>query len=214
MTSYAYIHCKPDGTPFYVGKGVRSRYKDLINRNAYHKKVVAKYGKDNILIAKIDCSTNDNALSLEIGLIKCLRRMGIALTNLTDGGEGNVGWKCPDNVRLAVAEANRHRVLTDEQRYELGKSFRGKKRPEHSVLMQQRGYWAKEKNPFYGKGDSQRGANNHMARGVFGEYNNCTFAEWDTVQSCADDLGVTIQAVVQAIKKQNRSKGWNLGYIK
>lgn len=29
MTFFAYIHCKPDGTPFYVGKGALRRAKYL-----------------------------------------------------------------------------------------------------------------------------------------------------------------------------------------
>jgi hypothetical protein len=213
MEFFAYIHCKPDGTPFYVGKGVRTRYKNFSQRNPYHKRIIAKYGQENILIGKIDCSSNDAALELEIGLIKCLRNMGIELSNLTDGGEGNVGWKCPDNVKTAVSTANKLRVLSTEQRQEIGNRFRGKKRPQHSVLMKERGYWAKDKNPFFGKGDQQAGSLNHMARRVIGQYNNCVSAEWNTLQECAKDLGVSIQAVLQAIKKENKSKGWKLEYL-
>ena len=212
-TSFAYIHCKPDGTPFYVGKGVRTRYKNFSQRNKWHKRVVDKYGKENILISKIDCSSNEIALELEIGLIKCLRRMGVSLVNLTDGGEGNVGWECPEKVKRAVAEANKRRVLTDEQRFVLGSSFRGKTRPEHSKLMKDRGHWGKEKNPFFGKGESQTGRLNHMARKVVGEYNNCASAQWDTLKECASDLGVSIQAVSQAIRKRQKSKGWVLEHV-
>lgn len=213
MTSFAYIHCKPDGTPFYVGKGVRTRYKNFTQRNERHKRIVNKYGKENILIGKIDCSSNDIALELEIGLIKCFRRMGVDLANLTDGGEGNVGWKCPESVRQAVAEANKRRVLTDSQRFKLGSSFRGKVRPEHSKLMKERGHWKKDQNPFFGKGAQQAGSKNHMAKAVAGEYNNCVHTEWPTLQACADDIGVSIQAVAQALKKGNKSKGWNLRYL-
>jgi len=211
-TSFAYIHCKPDGTPFYVGKGVRTRYKNFTGRNPYHKKVVAKYGRENILIGKLDCSTNDIALQLEIGLIKCLRRMGTPLTNLTDGGEGNVGWKCPDNVKAAVSAANKNRIFSDEQRVRLGASFRGKKRPEHSALLKERGNWAGEKNPFFSSSEHQVGSKNHMARKVAGVKGN-TCREWDTLKSCADDLGVTIQAISQAIRKNQRSKGWKLEHL-
>lgn len=210
--SYAYIHCKPDGTPFYVGKGVRNRYKTFSGRNPWHQKTVEKYGQKNILIGRLECSSNEIALDLEIGLIKCFKRMGVELVNMTEGGEGNVGWECPETVKIAVAEANKKRVWTKEQRYAVGVSFRGKKRPEHSLKMRERGHWVKEKNPSYGKGYLQSGKANHMARAVVGEYNHGVVSTWPTLKDCADDLGVTVQAVCQAIKKGHKSKGWILRY--
>jgi hypothetical protein len=212
MAFFAYIHCKPDGTPFYVGKGTRTRYKNFRDRSEYHKRIVAKYGRENILIGKLDCTTNDIALTLEVGLIKCLRRMGVALVNLTDGGEGTVGWKCPESVRMAVSEANRRRVLSPEQRMAIGNLWRGKQRPGHSQTMRERGYWKGEKNPFFGSGERQRGSANHMARAILGTHREHGYRRWDTLQGAADDLGVTIQAISQALKRQRRSKGWTLEY--
>lgn len=208
--NYAYVHCKPDGVPFYVGKGVRSRYKDFKYRNKYHKRVVAKYGQANILIGLLECSNNENALLLEVGLIKCFRRMGHKLTNLTDGGEGNVGWKCPEKVRKAVAKANRARVLSLEQRAVIGNLWRGKKRPEHSRVMRERGHWVGANNPWYGAGTRQLGVNNHMAKAVLGSHPKHGYKHWGTLQAAADDLSVTIQAISQAIRKKGRSKGWKL----
>lgn len=210
MAFFAYIHCKPDGAPFYVGKGTRTRYRNFTQRSEYHKRVVAKYGQENILIGKLDCSSNDIALALEVGLIRCLRKMGVSLVNLTDGGEGTVGWRCPENVRRAVAEANRVRVLSPEQRFALGALWRGKKRPEHSQTMRKRGYWGGERNPFFGAGERQRGSANHMARAISGFHPEQGARHWDTLRSAANDLGVTIQAISQALKRRQRSKGWKL----
>lgn len=211
-TPFAYVHCKPDGTPFYVGKGVRSRYKDFTYRNQYHKKVVAKYGQKNILIGKLDCSTNNFALELEVGLIKCLKRMGHSLTNLTEGGEGSVGWRCPDQVKQAVAEANKRRVWTEEQKYKLGNLHRGKARPEHSQKMKEKGLWVKEKNPGFNAGHKQTGSKNHMAKSVSGVHPKKGRAVWCTLQEASEVIGVSIQAICQALKKGHRSKGWVLGY--
>lgn len=213
MTNFfAYIHCKPDGTPFYVGKGVRTRYKNFNCRNQYHKKVVAKYGQENILIGKIDCSTNEAALDLEIGLIKCLKRMGRSLTNLTNGGEGNVGWECPLQVKQAVAEANKRRVWSDEQKYKIGNLYRGKTRPEHSQKMKEKGLWAKDKNPGFNAGHKQVGSKNHMARPVAGVHSEKGVAFWSTLQETADAIGVSIQAISQALKHNHKSKGWTLEF--
>jgi len=103
---YAYIHAKPDGTPFYVGKGNGTRAHRLSGRNSYHARTVAKYGKQNILIGKLDCSSEEISFNLEIGLIKCLKRMGVSLANMTDGGEGPSGRTITDEHKAKISAAN------------------------------------------------------------------------------------------------------------
>jgi hypothetical protein len=34
---YTYLHCKPDGTPFYVGKGSGKRSNFMYDRNPHHQ---------------------------------------------------------------------------------------------------------------------------------------------------------------------------------
>ncbi|MFZ2541952.1 MAG: hypothetical protein WAW75_09310, partial [Gallionella sp.] len=53
---YAYIHCKPDGTPFYVGKGANGRI-NLMKRGGWHQNIVDKYGAENIARWKFDCES-------------------------------------------------------------------------------------------------------------------------------------------------------------
>lgn len=89
---YTYIHCRPDGTPFYVGKGHGRRANDLSTRSAWHKSVVAKYGSENIHVGLMSCSSQENAYLLERGIIKCLRRAGVSLVNMTEGGDGTAYW--------------------------------------------------------------------------------------------------------------------------
>ena len=95
MTFSAYVHARPDTVNasgiFYVGKGREKRVKKVARRNPHHKNIVNKYGRENILIGKLECSSEDIAFELEKGLIKCLKRMGVKLTNLTDGGDGVSG---------------------------------------------------------------------------------------------------------------------------
>lgn len=107
MTSYAYIHCKPDGTPFYVGKGALRRAKYLGERNPHHQATVNKYGKANILVGMLECSTDNIAYDLERGIIKCLRRQDIQLTNFTDGGEGTSNPTPETRKRLSEAAKKR-----------------------------------------------------------------------------------------------------------
>lgn len=108
MTFFAYVHAKPDTVNaagiFYVGKGKGVRNKDMSPRNRHHGFVLNKYGKENILIGKTDCSNESIAFDLERGLIKCLRRMSVNLTNQTDGGEGSSGYKATDERRAQMSE--------------------------------------------------------------------------------------------------------------
>lgn len=111
----AYVHARPNTTSadhiFYVGKGSKKRAYDLRpstrSSNKHHANIVKKYGRDNVLVGTIECSSEEIALELERGLIKCLRRMGVDLTNKTDGGEGVSGYVAPDDLRKRLSEIQR-----------------------------------------------------------------------------------------------------------
>lgn len=86
---YTYLHCKPDGTPFYVGKGYRWRaFRVDVFRNAHHSNVVKKYGIGNIKVYIFQCGSETEALDDEVRWIAQLRAEGIRLTNQTSGGDG------------------------------------------------------------------------------------------------------------------------------
>jgi len=137
MTSFAYIHCKPNGIPFYVGKGALRRVKYLGERNPYHKSTVEKYGKENILIGKLECSSDAIAFELEKGLIKCLKASGIKLTNFTDGGEGTSN-PTPE-TRKRLSEAAKKRGISEACKEAKVKALKGKPLSEnHKNLLKLR----------------------------------------------------------------------------
>lgn len=140
MASFAYLHCTPSGTPFYVGKGALRRVKYLGGRNAKHQEIVDLYGKDNILVGSLECSTSAIALELEIGIIKCLKRSGIDLCNLTSGGGGTQNPDAETRQRLSAAAkkrgvsescraasvaAKKGKPLSDEQKKKQSASMKG-----------------------------------------------------------------------------------------
>ena len=88
-----YIHRRPDGTPFYVGKGRPRRAFDFApsRRTRHHKNIVAKYGRDNIRIDVVPLKDEALAFEYERLVIKIMRNYGKVLVNLTDGGEGASG---------------------------------------------------------------------------------------------------------------------------
>lgn len=90
--------------------------------------------------------------------------------------------------------------------------FVGKKRPDHAKLMREKGIFSGVNNPMFGKGYLQTGSKNHMARKVQGTHDKYGVMFWDTVKDAADHIGVSAQAIVQAIKKNYCSKSWRLEY--
>ena len=90
---YTYLHCKPNGNPFYVGKGSGNRGYSLTGgRNQYYKRIIAKYGKENIGVFIFPCIDEEQAFADEIQQIFQLRREGYELCNNTNGGEGVSGY--------------------------------------------------------------------------------------------------------------------------
>lgn len=116
---YAYVHAKPDASIFYVGKGSGDRAFDIgkesYRRSAYHTNVVEKYGRGNILVGIMECSSESVAFDLERGLIKCLRRSGARLVNHTDGGEGVAGYKWSKEAIERMAASKRGRKQSESE---------------------------------------------------------------------------------------------------
>lgn len=118
---YIYIKCKPDGTPFYVGKGFARRAWQYFGRNRKFNNVVNKYGKANILTYVFYEESEELAFDGEIAAIKSLREAGYDLSNLTDGGEGVSGFNQPKS---------------EEHRRNMCIAQRGKKKsPDHVAKM-------------------------------------------------------------------------------
>lgn len=90
---YVYVHRRPDtGAAFYVGKGKGRRAWVKQHRNPYWRAVVAKAG-GYLVETKVERIDEEAAHLAEMELIDVLRRRGLKLTNLTDGGEGLAGYK-------------------------------------------------------------------------------------------------------------------------
>jgi len=121
-THYTYAHAKPDGTIFYIGKGIGRRAYSK-NRNDYWKNIVAKYGYEVQILAHWD--TEVEALDHEVLLIACMKDMGIELCNLTDGGEGATGYKHKEEHK-AKLKGNTYGAST------WGMTFKGKKHSAES----------------------------------------------------------------------------------
>ncbi len=94
---YTYAHNKPNGSIFYIGKGMGDRAFSEKNRNIHWHRTVAKYGYEVKILANWD--SEEKAFDHEKLLISCFKDMGIKLVNLTDGGEGSAGYRWTDEQK-------------------------------------------------------------------------------------------------------------------
>lgn len=140
MAYYAYVHVRPGADVtgvFYVGKGKGRRAWDFGRRNTYHAHITEKYGAQNIEVSILECSDEATAFELEAGLIKCLRRSGVILTNTTDGGEGVSGLRHSHEARAQMSAARKGRKHSSVTKAKMSESRSGLS------------------NPFYGKTHSE-----------------------------------------------------------
>lgn len=133
MIYYTYLHCKPDGTPFYVGKGSGRRSHDFVrNQNLHHKRTVEKLGKHNVKVFVFPCDSEALAFEYEVLWIAQLRQDRISLVNLTSGGDGPSGLVHSEEAKKKMSGAHKGKKFSDDHRKKISNTLAGRKRPEFS----------------------------------------------------------------------------------
>lgn len=101
---YVYIHTKPNGEVFYVGKGTAKRAWKKNHRNRlWH--YTAKDGYEVIIKDYYD--TDEEAQTAEIKLVAEYRSLGYNLVNQTDGGDGgSTGRVWSEKTRKKLSKAS------------------------------------------------------------------------------------------------------------
>jgi hypothetical protein len=85
---YVYVQCKPDGEPFYVGKGHGERAWSLKPRNLHYERIVSKHCNDGIIVHIYNCESERHAFECERWMIAYGRSNCWNLSNVQDGGQG------------------------------------------------------------------------------------------------------------------------------
>lgn len=122
---YVYLHKRRDtGEVFYVGKGCGSRANCLRGRNLYWNRIYAAHGRSVEIVAYFWLETD--ALAFEQTLIAEQKALGVALANLTNGGEGECGWHHSEEAKKKMKEAATGRTITAEVRAKLSAALKGR----------------------------------------------------------------------------------------
>lgn len=130
---YTYLHCRPDGVPFYVGKGQGSRSHVFdVGRNRYHKNIVSKHGAENIRVFVFDCESEEEAFADEMQWIAQLRADGLTLANQTNGGDGPAGRIASAETRTLISAAQIGRKRSAECIAKRSATVRGSKRSDET----------------------------------------------------------------------------------
>ena len=213
---YVYEHIRPDtGVVFYVGKGSGYRAGTTQHRNPYWKNVVAKSG--TFIVRKIVKNINEElAFLAEQERIDQLKRIGVKLTNLTDGGEGNAN---PSNeTRIKMSQC---RIGSKNPRFNLNsirqKRLRGELKVPKEVMSanMKANHWSKTGAYTPAKGlkkseearlrmrglrQSVSGGNNPKAKRII--YNE---TEFSCIKDFANFLNVNYKTLVQKIRAIKRT---------
>lgn len=116
---YVYAIFRPGGDVCYIGKGHGGRWQQHVKRSCNRRlsRIYAKAGGDLPVIKVREGLTEKEAFETEGQLIAAIGRADLGsgpLVNLTDGGEGTVGWIAPEDVRAKMSMARRGKKLTGQ----------------------------------------------------------------------------------------------------
>lgn len=132
-TTFIYALCEPGTrTIRYIGKtnNPKKRFKEHVNWSSRATTYLGRWlgslksPPEMITIREVDT----NGCQEEIKYIDLGRRLGLALVNATNGGEGTLGFYPSKETREKLSAARKGRRLSEETKIKMGESKRGKPR--------------------------------------------------------------------------------------
>jgi hypothetical protein len=125
---YVYAYLRSDGTPYYIGKGKKSRAFDN------HKKIPVPKDQSRIVFLETDLS-EIGAFALERRYIRWYGRKNLGtgiLRNMTDGGDGSSGVIISEEQKKKISEALTGKKHSKETRRKMSLAQKGKRKKYYS----------------------------------------------------------------------------------
>ena len=116
--AFVYRHIRLDnGNPFYIGIGKsESRAYSTKGRSKFWQRIVDKFGYEvEILFHDLDYEQAKLKEQEFISLYGRTNTCNGLLCNLTDGGEGSLGYKPTEEALLKISNASKGRIKSSEQ---------------------------------------------------------------------------------------------------
>lgn len=213
---YVYVDYRKDSSePFYVGKGNKDRIRDFKNRNVVWHRIVAKHGVRREIVC--ESSDHDHILKEEIRLIAELKtRAEFGGANLTDGGEGSLGWNPSEETRKKMSEAWIGREVSDECRKKMSaahKKFYEIEEHRQAAREHLKELWTRDEyrkrmcEKRKGEGNIRAKITEDNVREVRLAWSQCNASEWGMTKAfCvkyADKFNVTSENIFGIIKNKS-----------
>lgn len=117
--------------PFYIGKGNGDRCNFHVKEAIYYKKrkslklnkirSILNDGHEVIVVKVEDNVSDEMAMDFECLLISEMRGHGFDLTNMTDGGDGALGYKHTEDHKNYISFLQKNRVFSEEHKAKMRK---------------------------------------------------------------------------------------------
>lgn len=215
---HIYEHIRPDtNAVFYVGKGTEKRMHSKHRRNAYWNNIVRKAG--GFVVRKVASHTDEELVFLaEQERIDQLKRLGVKLSNMTDGGEGPSGYRHTEETKRLIAElqmGEKHwaygKQISDAERARLSQIAKRKHTDEHRKKVSEAGKGRVNSPSTRAKiSAAKQNGNHHMAVSI--EYSGIVF---DCAKALSKYTGVNPSTIRTRIRLYPEKFGYKvLGYTK
>lgn len=121
---YVYAYLREDGTPYYIGKGKKSR--------AFEKHYNVPVPKDKSRIVFLETNLSEvGALSIERRMIRWYGRKDLGtgiLRNMTNGGDGSSGLILSEEQKKKISETLMGKKHSEETRRKMSLAQKGKRK--------------------------------------------------------------------------------------
>lgn len=195
-----YEHIRPDtNAVFYIGKGQGRRPYTIRNRNKYWCNIVAKAGGFTVRMV-VEGVDEELAFLIEAERIDQLRRLGMKLCNMTDGGEGISGYVHTDATREFLRQQMRRTVAAHKD------AWRNRQLGERNSAKKP-GVGDKISKALSGrKLSDERKKKSSQPRGKNGKAKKVSFngIQFDCIKDMSDFIGINYRTLVGRITRMKK----------